>query len=189
MVTVLFVRKNSIYHKLDCDPWDQARNALNWPGGNPIVAHPPCGQWSRLRQFAKKNPAEKELAPWAITQVRRWGGVLEHPSGSDLWRHMGMAKTTTPDQYGGYTLHVDQFWWGHKARKKTLLYIVGCRLADLPPLPLNFSAITHHVSTSLRGHRKYHSMKELSKAAREATPIDFAKWLLKVASKCQPLNP
>ena len=32
------------------DCWDIERNALNWPGGNPIVAHPPCRAWGQLSQ-------------------------------------------------------------------------------------------------------------------------------------------
>jgi len=182
MIPILFTRENSIYNLLECDPWPKSRNALLWPGNSAFVAHPPCGQWGRLRKQAINNPAVKDLAIWTVKQLRVWGGVMEHPAGSNLWDHMQIKKSTSPDQYNGFTISIDQFWFGHKARKRTWLYIVGCTLADLPPLPLNFSAITHHVSTSLRKERKYHSMKELSKAGREATPIDFAKWLIEVAT-------
>jgi len=50
---VLFARADSIYKQLDCDVWDQERDALRWPGGASIVAHPPCRSWGRLRKLAK----------------------------------------------------------------------------------------------------------------------------------------
>jgi hypothetical protein len=45
---------------------------------------------------------------------------------------------------------------------------------------LNFNAITHTVCTSKKGSGK----KELSKKAREATPIKMAEWLISVANLC-----
>jgi len=86
MVSVLFARQDSIYKTLtDCDVWDIERDALKWPGGNPIIAHPPCRAWGSLRHFAKPRPGERELALWAVKQVRAEGGVLEHPARSLLW--------------------------------------------------------------------------------------------------------
>ncbi len=49
VVSVLFARSDSIYKTLDgCDVWDIERNALSWPGGNPVVAHPPCQRWGKF---------------------------------------------------------------------------------------------------------------------------------------------
>lgn len=42
MVSVLYVRNDSVYKELDVDCWDIERDARKWPGGNPVVAHPPC---------------------------------------------------------------------------------------------------------------------------------------------------
>lgn len=71
VVTVLFARTDSNYKKLPgVDVWDKERNALNWPGGTPVIAHPPCRAWGRLRQFAKPEEGEKEYALWAVKQVR-----------------------------------------------------------------------------------------------------------------------
>jgi hypothetical protein len=68
-VSVLFVARNSVYKTLGVDCWDEDRNALLWPGGNPIVAHPPCRLWSMLRKFSTAPESEKELAIWSVKQV------------------------------------------------------------------------------------------------------------------------
>ena len=184
-VSVLFVRKDSIYKELGVDCWDAERDALKWPGGNPVIAHPPCRAWGQLRQFAKPRPGEKELAIWSIEQIRKWGGVLEHPRGSTLWPHLNLPVGNNTDEYGGYTISVDQFWWGHKARKRTLLYVCGIERKHLPDIPLRFDAITHYCGfpKSWKGKSRY-GMKEITKSEREATPIDFAKWLIEVANRC-----
>ena len=42
-VAVLFARADSIYKTLPgCDVYDIKRDARTWPGGCPVVAHPPC---------------------------------------------------------------------------------------------------------------------------------------------------
>lgn len=177
-ITALFVRYDSIYKRLGIDCYDRERNALTWRGGGPVICHPPCRSWGQLTQFAKPEPGEKWLAVWSIIQIRRWGGVLEHPRTSRLWKkYLPMPGTT--DMYGGYTINIDQFWFGHKAKKNTLLYIVGCPRQDLPPIPLRFDAIEHVVSSSTSGK------KEISKADRERTPERLAIWLIEVAKKCK----
>lgn len=41
-VATLFVRSDSIYKSLPgVDAWDISRDARKWPGGCPVVAHPP----------------------------------------------------------------------------------------------------------------------------------------------------
>lgn len=181
MVSILFARKDSIYKALpDCDVYDIDRDARSFPGGMPVVAHPPCRAWGRLRHFANPRPFEKELGLWAVDQVRQWGGVLEHPAGSLLWRDKQLPVGNEIDEYGGYTIDVDQFWFGHKARKKTWLYIVGVDRKDLPAIPLRLDAVTHRIgSMKLKGGRK--PLPEISKREREATPPDLAAWLIRVA--------
>ena len=77
-VAVLYARPNSIYKRLEAaDVWDMERDARCWPGGAPVVAHPPCRAWGRLRHFAKPRPDEKGLALHAVAAVREHGGVLE----------------------------------------------------------------------------------------------------------------
>ena len=56
-VAVLFVRSDSVYKQMaDVDCYDIDRDARTWPGGCPVVAHPPCRAWGLLRQFAKPRP-------------------------------------------------------------------------------------------------------------------------------------
>ena len=178
IIPVLFTRKNSIYLKLPfTDVYDINRDALSYSGSSPVIAHPPCRGWSRLRRFSNHTEDEKNLARWTVKLIQVTGGVLEHPECSSLWKDMNLPFGNSLDQYGGWTLSIDQKWFGHRARKRTWLYIVGISPRQIPSYPLSFDATTHVVA---RG-RRYTGKKELSKAARESTPIGFAKWLLLVA--------
>lgn len=105
MVSVLFARQDSIYKTLpDCDVWDIERDALKWTGGNPIVAHPPCRAWGQLSHFAKPRDGEKELAVWAVDQIRTWGGVLEHPARSKLWPALKLPLPGRRDDFEGFSV-------------------------------------------------------------------------------------
>lgn len=163
-----------------CLAYDAERDARTWLGGCPIVAHPPCRTWGHLKAFATKALAgEHDLGPWAVEQVRRWGGVVEHPRGSSLFRECGCPPPGgQPDQWGGWTLEVDQFHWGHKARKRTLLYIIGT--AATPPLPRRAGRPTHCVGRP-GGKRKPDQIPCVQHWEREATPPAFAEWLVALA--------
>jgi hypothetical protein len=186
-VAVLFARKDSIYKTLpDCDVWDIDRDARNWTGGSPLVAHPPCRAWGRLAHMAKPRPDEKDLARFAVAMIRQHGGVLEHPSGSRLWADQQLGTIDAPDAFGGWTLPVHQHWFGHLAEKSTLLYIVGCSPADVPAIPMKLGKAEYVVASSL--HRKgieRRSRPEIPDAMREHTPIELAKWLVEVARRCR----
>ena len=68
-VAVLFVNKNSVYKTLSgVDCYDEEKDALTWQGGTPVVAHPPCRLWCRLRNLSTAPIQEKELT-WTITRV------------------------------------------------------------------------------------------------------------------------
>lgn len=191
-VAALFVRHDSIYKQLpDVDAYDAQRNALTWEGGCPAVAHPPCRAWGRLKAFAKPQPGERELATWAVDQVRRYGGVLEHPAFSSLWPTAGLPRPEEGrDAFGGWTLAISQHWWGHRAEKLTWLYIVGIEPTALPPIPFCFGDGTHVISTArpkLCGVRITKGMPgyrpEVTKAEREHTPPDLARWLVEIARR------
>lgn len=183
MVAVLFARTDSIYKTLpDLDVWDIDRDARNWQGGCPVIAHPPCRAWGRLRAFANPRPGERELALWAVEQVRQWGGVLEHPASSTLWPEAKLPKPGTRDDFGGFTIWISQWWFGHRADKPTYLYIVGCEPEDLPPIPYKLGEATHVIQSRKRENYRPH----VTKAEREHTPLDLALWLREVALRVAP---
>lgn len=182
-VAALFVRADSIYKTMEgVDAWDAERDARLWPGCGPVVAHPPCRAWGQFAMFAKPREDEKALAPWAIDQIRKFGGVLEHPAGSKLWPVLGLPEPGKFDEFGGWTLPVHQHWWGHRAEKKTRLYIVGCEPKDIPAMPLRIDQPTHVIGDVGRAGKG--KRPEVSKAEREHTPPDFAEWLVELARRC-----
>lgn len=188
-VAVLFARADSVYKTMPgADVWDMARDARRWPGGAPVVAHPPCRAWGGLSHMAKPRPDERGLALFAVARVRMFGGVLEHPKRSKLWPVLGLpAPGAAADEFGGWTLAVNQSWWGHRAEKATLLYIVGCSPDDVPPFQRGLSVESHVIGSSGRradGTRKG-GRPECSKAEREHTPPAFAQWLFELAQRCE----
>lgn len=190
MISVLFAHRRSVYKKLEgLDVWDEDRDARLWPGGNPVVAHPPCRAWGSLAHIAKPEPGERELATTAVAWVRKWGGVLEHPSKSKLWPEAGLPspKRGERDAWGGFSLHVDQVWWGHPAQKSTLLYCAGLEPRDVPPYSIPFVGPTHVIEANRRRRRLGGPrLPYLPKSGREHTPEAFARWLVELASRCRP---
>lgn len=184
LVSVLFARSDSVYKTLPgVDVWDAARDALTWQGGTPIVAHPPCRAWGKFAMFAKPRDGERELALWAVDQVRSWGGVLEHPAQSRLWFEKPLPEPGERDAWGGWTLPVYQHWWGHRAQKATRLYLCGCDPMDLPTMPMRLGDAEYVIGDS--GRRADGTKRpEISKAEREHTPLEFARWLVETARAC-----
>lgn len=182
MISALFVRHNSVYKSLGIDCWDKKRDAMQWAGSNPIICHPPCAQWGKLRSFAHSNAQEKIMALWCIDQIRIHGGILEHPRHSKIVEEAKLPLPGEYDQYGGYTLYIDQFNFGHKAKKETLLYICGCPKDQLPPIPIRFDRIDYVMGT-WKGMKS--SKKIVTKSEREHTPAGLALWMIEVAEKCK----
>jgi len=182
-VAVLFARSDSHYKALQgTDVFDIERDARTWRGGCPVVAHPPCRAWGKLRAFAKPRPDEKDLAFFAIDQVRKFGGVLEHPVGSSLWPVAGLPRPGAVDGFGGFTLPIWQSWFGHRADKATLLYICGVEACEVPQMPLVLGNASHTVSPAT-GRRKGTPgyRPSIRKDEREHTPVTLCAWLLEVA--------
>lgn len=183
-VAALFVRHDSVYKALPgVDAWDAERDALRWPGGMPAVYHPPCRAWATLRHHAKPREGEKDLALWSVAHVRKYGGVIEHPHRSTLWPVAGLPVPGQRDQWGGWTLTVDQHWWGHRAQKRTRLYIVGCEPGDIPVMPMVLGEATHTVGL-WSGRNKKTCRPCISKPEYEHTPPEFARWLVELARRC-----
>ena len=177
-VAALYVDSRGPYVGLEgVDAWTIERDARLYEGPWPVVAHPPCADWSRLRGMAKHVPGRRECAPRAVEQVRRWGGVLEHPAWSGLWGEMGLPLPGgLPDQHGGWSLAVNQVSWGHCANKPTWLYFVGVGRELVTPL--RGGVPTHAVTTSSRAVDR---LKKCSSLAARLTPPDFASWLVSLA--------
>jgi len=171
IVAALFVREDSHYKSMGLDCYDLQRDARTWPGGCPAIYHPPCRSWGRYKTVAKPRPGEKELARWAIANVRRFGGVLEHPASSELWRESGCSRYGIRDQFGGVLFPVMQSWWGHRAPKETSLYLVG---GDVPDL---LSFYTDDIPSG--------RIENMCRAERERTPLPFAMFLRDLAATCK----
>lgn len=171
MVAVLFARADSHYKQIPgCDVWDEVRDGRLWPGGQSVVAHPPCRAWGRYAHKANAPAHEKDLARFSVAMVRRWGGVLEHPANSGLWADQGLPAPGRRDGHGGHTVAVLQKWWGHEAEKPTWLYIIGCAPGGLPPVPITLRAASN-------------TIENMCRQKRERTPFDFAVWLCDLARR------
>ena len=133
--------------------------------------------------FAKPRPDERNLARLAVALVREFGGVLEHPERSALWPAQGLPEVGERDKWGGWTLVIDQHWWGHKARKRTKLYIVGVEPGQIPDMPMRLGKAEYVVGDVGRASRG-DDRPEISKAEREHTPPDLAEWLVELARRC-----
>lgn len=183
-VAILFARADSAYKSLlGTDVYDIERDARTYDGPHPVVAHPPCRSWGAFAMFAKPRDDEKALAPWAVEQVRKFGGVLEHPNASRLWPSQNLPEPGRTDEFGGWTLPIHQHWFGHRAEKKTRLYIVGCRAQDIPDMPMVLGQATHVIGDVGRAGNGT-KRPEVTKAEREHTPPELAVWLVELARRC-----
>lgn len=188
-VSVLFVDPAGPYPELVADTWDAARDARLYDGPNPVVAHPPCQLWVNLAHVNYKRYGGGHNRPGndggcfasALYNVRRWGGVLEHPAESNAWQVHGL---TPPGETIGWrqtalcewVAEVWQSSWGHKARKRTWLFYCG----RVPPLEGQWdrSPGTHQVGWFDR------NKPTLSKKEASRTPVAFAQWLVELAARC-----
>lgn len=154
--------------------WPLARNAKLYDGPWPVIAHPDCGPWSRLRHLCRNQDPECGLH--AIAQVRAFGGVLEHPADSKLWLTFGLPSPGFKDDYG-FTLAVNQVSWGHSCAKPTWLYCCGIDRSKAEAGVRTGGTPTHVVC---KGPGVW-DLPVASKPAKRRTPIEFAKWLIELA--------
>ena len=189
-VAALYIDPRGPYPKMvDVDCWDERRDARLYSGPYPVVAHPPCGPWGALRHMRVPNRERRiqdaQAGPIAVEQVRRWGGVLEQPAGSKLWDHCLLPRPWARDIWGA-TIEVAQVEWGHPARKKTWLYLVGVDMGPIAP-PFPGRQPTHWVSGGRKHDRKGSGgvvppgIKVCSAQQRRRTPQAFAEWLVNLA--------
>lgn len=112
-------------------------------------------------------------------RLENTGGVLEHPERSKLWPDMNLPEPGKRDEFGGFTVQLPQFWFGHKAEKASRFYIVGCDQKDIE-IPFTLGEATHVLAISHGCKRR----PEITKSEREHTPILLAHWLVDVARRC-----
>jgi hypothetical protein len=165
-IAALFVQKHSHYKAMaDVDCYDEERDALTWPGGVPGIFHPPCRGWGKLAGMANVQPHELSLALWSVAMVRRFGGVVEHPLHSRLWKEVGCWSAGMRDNHGGVFITLNQADFGHRAPKATGLYVVG---APVPALPFFINDAQGRI-------------ERMGWVERERTPPQFAALLVHLA--------
>lgn len=138
MIAALFVATGGCYFGLpDVDPWDAARDARNYDGPLSVVAHPPCQLWVNFAALNFKRYGGEHNRPGndggcfasALANVRRCGGVLEHPASSKAWPTHGLIRPTgigwTRCGPREWVCEVWQSAYGHPARKRTWLFYSG----------------------------------------------------------------
>lgn len=220
MIAALFVQKNGVYYGLpDVDPWDTERDARKYAGPWPCVAHPPCERWGKYWHggpTSLKFPRTRKIKGddggcfgAALSAVRRWGGVIEHPQASAAWRAFDLNTPpwgggwVSADFFGGWTCCVEQGHYGHRARKATWLYAFG--VARLPSLTWGpsesrarldegfHSATERMLARAMRREVREllspYRVARLSKAERSATPIAFRDVLLSLARGARNTQP
>jgi hypothetical protein len=202
MIAALYVEKGGCYYGLpDVDPWPEDRDARLYDGPWPVVAHPPCQRWGNFyagSPLAIKQGKRKHLGDdggcfaAALRDVRKWGGLIEHPQGSRAWAFFGLNAPSrsggwiAADWQGGWTCRVEQGFYGHWARKPTWLLAYHC---DLPSLRWGFGARRLDPAIVERwGLKRAIRLGEVgcvggggNDTARIATPPEFRDMLLGIA--------
>jgi hypothetical protein len=185
-VAALYIDPLGPYPKLeDVECWDKSRDARLYDGPGPVVAHPPCAPWSKMRWLSSsaKRHLERECAPRALEQVRKFGGVLEHPEHSTLWGTLCLplpwvSDARGPDVHGGRSYRVEQVAWGHACTKPTWLYIVGVP-HDVVVRGIRFGGVPTHCVT--RGPGQEPRLRVAHSTMRSRSPKAFAEWLVSLA--------
>ncbi len=191
-VAALFVAENGCYANLEgVDPWPESRDARLYAGPWPVVAHPPCARWCRLAglveaKYGIKKHVDGGAFASALANVRRVGGVLEHPAESDAWWFHCLPRPPRSGGWvrgicGGWSCHVEQGHYGHRAPKPTWLYAFD--VTQLAPFAWGKSSAEMGLNTWYPSRRADPSKrrKEVPKRERSATPLPFRDLLLAMA--------
>ncbi len=128
----------------------------------------------------------------ALANVRRCGGVLEHPAWSKAWEAYGLPIPMRSggwfgDEQRGWSCYVEQGRYGHVAKKATWLYAFGC---DLPELRWGHDPDTKSAFlVSWCGNTtKAHDKRPRVGKAAAATPPEFRAVLLGMARSVRPIK-
>lgn len=203
MIAALYVETGGCYFGMPgVDPWDEARDARKYAGPHPVVAHPPCERWGRMwfgsPEYVARTGKRLKLGDdggcfqAALSAVRKWGGVLEHPEASRAWPEFDLIAPprsggwVAADWCGGWTCYVEQGHYGHAGRKGTWLYASG---VDLPSLKWGHSGQRLcPIDLERYGYEKARRSGttgriggKFKKDARAASPPAFRDLLLSIA--------
>ena len=179
------------------DLWPEYRDARNYTGPHPVVAHPPCQLWGKFARINYARWGGPHNHPGndggcfvsALAAVREYGGVLEHPAYSEAWT----AYRITRPKGGGWGQCGEKEWvcevwqsaYGHLANKRTWLLYVGQKPHELR---WNRPTGTHQIGFhDQRGKGK--NKPTISGKKASATPIDFRDELLLLAVNSQRTAP
>ena len=188
-VAALYVLPDGPYAGLpDVEIWDEARDAREYAGPHRVVAHPPCARWCQLAglveaRWGHRRGDDGGMFASALAAVRKWGGVLEHPAWSTAWPAHGLTPPssaggwTVADFRGGWTCHVEQRHYGHRARKATWLYAVNCELPSLRWGP----AAAPEARISWCENHGVSKVEIMGKRECKETPLPFRDVLLSMA--------
>ncbi len=199
MIAALFVETNGIYFgEKGVDAWCELRDARKYTGPYSVVAHPPCQRWGRYWHGSPCKPHQFRLGEdqgcfaSALTAVRNYGGVLEHPAYSKAWDYFGIVKPKggagwiKADTFDGWTCQVEQGHYGHISRKLTWLYSVGTNRPELDwskgEQRLHPAAVKRHGYEKARriGIMAMIGGKDKT-TIRNSTPAEFMRVLLAMA--------
>ena len=199
-VAALYVEPAGVYvDQFEVDPWDEARDARQYAGPHPVVAHPPCQRWGKFWHGSTAKPHQFKMGDdggcfkAALAAVKRWGGVLEHPADSHAWdkEHFDLLK---PPRKGGWVSRGDGIWsccvyqghYGHVAGKATWLLASRVTLPELKwgktPQRLHPRAVELHGYEKARRIGMVAMIGGKDKTAiRNGTPPEFRDVLLSIA--------
>lgn len=143
------------------------------------MAHMAFRQKDWTKTPSDEERSEKKLALVSIGFVRDNAGLLEHPAGSRLFKDYLPNVGDPPDEFGGFTVLIDQFDFGHVAHKMTKLYICGLDPTDLPGMPPKRpGTATRSIAGNVAGTRR------CSQYQREYTPDLLIDYFETVLDRC-----
>ena len=190
-VAALYVQERGTYSQLDfIDMWPQHRDARLYDGPLPVVAHPPCQLWGSMAAVNYARWGGDHNRPGndggcfasALANVRKFGGVIEHPAKTRAWEKYGLTKPSgigwKENHSGGWVCEVWQSAYGHRANKSTWLYYFGKK----KPFELNWERLkgTHQIGFHDQRGKKANK-PTLGKTEANATPTPFRDALIRLA--------
>lgn len=207
----LYVRSDGPYPEMTPHWFDVERDARTYDLDLPIVAHPPCKRWGRFWYAdGSETPGnDGGLFEHSLSEVRRCGGVIEHPEGSHAFKVFDLpppslgawSRGLSP---GEWSTAVYQGAYGHRAKKLTWLFAVIDRPPALdwalpdkefaylsqpgrcskgkPRRKCGCDRCAQHYGDAWEGAGRLDGLERLSAAENELTPRPFAELLAKIAA-------